>query len=85
MSRDRVDSDEFPLTQEFLCQMLGVRRATVNEIASKFQKAGYIEYKRGKIAMLDREGLARVACECYSVLRDEYSRPVFPGPDTTRD
>lgn len=78
MCRDRVDEDEFPLTQEFLCQMLSVRRATVSEIASKFQKAGYIEYVRGKMTILDREGLARTACECYRILRDEYNRPLNP-------
>jgi CRP-like cAMP-binding protein len=78
MSRDRVDSDEFPITQEFLCQMLGVRRATVSEVASKFQKAGYVAYARGKMKMLDREGLSKVACECYGILRDEYSRPELP-------
>lgn len=79
MSRDRVDSDEFPLTQEFLCQMLGVRRATVSEAASKLQKAGYIKYARGIISILDREGLTGVACECYRILRDEYSHPDLPG------
>ena len=78
MSRDRVDSDEFPLTQEFLCQMLGVRRATVSEIASKFQKAGYIEYSRGLIRIKDRHGLTSAACECYRVLREEYNRLLLP-------
>ena len=85
MSHDRVDSDEFPLTQEFLCQMLGVRRATVNEIASAFQRAGYIDYARGKVTILDREGLRGVACECYRVLFDEYNRPVLAKADDTRD
>lgn len=78
MSRDRVDTDEVPLTQEFLCQMLGVRRATVSEVAAKFQKAGYIEYTRGRLTIRDREALSRVACECYRILREEYNRPVLP-------
>jgi len=80
MSHDRVDHDEFPLTQEFVCQMLGVRRATVSEIASKFQRDGWIEYSRGTLKIRDREGLSRIACQCYWILRNEYNQPALPDP-----
>jgi CRP-like cAMP-binding protein len=69
MARDRVESDEFPLTQQFLAEMLGVRRATVTVIAGALQKAGFINYSRGQIHMVDRRGLEGVACECYEVVR----------------
>ena len=69
MARDRVDSDDFPLTQQFLAQMLGVRRATVTVIAGALQKAGLIDYSRGRIHIIDRRGLEGVACECYEVVR----------------
>jgi CRP-like cAMP-binding protein len=69
MAHDRVESDEFPLTQQFLAQMLGVRRATVTVIAGALQKAGLIDYSRGRIHIVDRRGLEGVACECYEVVR----------------
>jgi CRP-like cAMP-binding protein len=69
MTRDRVASDEFPLTQQFLAQMLGVRRATVTMIAGALHKAGLIDYSRGRIRIVDGRGLERVACECYDVVR----------------
>jgi CRP-like cAMP-binding protein len=74
MTHDRVDGDQFPLTQEFLAQMLGVRRASVSEVAGEFQRAGLIAYARGNIAILDRQGLEDASCECYRVVRDEYER-----------
>jgi CRP-like cAMP-binding protein len=73
-TRGQVDSDEFDLTQEFLAEMLGVRRATVTIAAGMLQKAGLIRYRRGRIEVLDPEGLAEAACECYAVIRDEYER-----------
>ncbi len=72
--QDRVGLDEFILTQEFLSQMLGVRRATVSEVAAKLQKAGLINYHRGKIIILDREALEAGSCECYRVVKQEYER-----------
>jgi len=69
MTRDRVTSDEFPLTQQFLAQMLGVRRATVTMIAGALQKAGLIGYSRGRIRIVNGRGLEGVACECYDVVR----------------
>jgi CRP-like cAMP-binding protein len=73
-TRDRVDADAFDLTQEFLAQMLGVRRGTVSLVAGALQEAGLITYTRGRISILDADGLHEVACECYDVLRDEYAR-----------
>ena len=74
MTGDRVGRDEFDLTQEFLSQMLGVRRASVNEVASALQKVGLIEYSRGRIRILDRPALQDVSCECYAVIRNEFAR-----------
>lgn len=62
---DRVDGDMFNLTQEYLASMLGSQRTTVNEAAQGLQKAGAIAYSRGRIRVLDRAALERVACECY--------------------
>jgi CRP-like cAMP-binding protein len=64
-------SDTFILTQEFLSHMLGVRRNTVSVEAHSVQQAGLIQYRRGHITILDREGLEECACECYSVIRAE--------------
>jgi CRP-like cAMP-binding protein len=74
LTQDRVNSDEFPMTQEFLSQMLGVRRATVSEVAAALQKAGLISYQRGKITILDRQGLESASCECYQIVKQEYIR-----------
>ena len=79
MTHDRVDGDEFPLTQEFLAQMLGVRRAGVSEAASGLQQQGCITYTRGVIAILDRPRLERASCECYGVVRREFERLLTPG------
>jgi len=74
LTHDRVGADEFSLTQEFLSQMLGVRRATVNHIASKLQASGHLSYSRGRMRILKRRGLESVSCNCYRVIRDEYDR-----------
>jgi CRP-like cAMP-binding protein len=71
---DRVGDDRFPLTQEFMAQMLGVRRATVSEAASALQERGLVQYSRGTIEITDRPGLTRTACSCYRIVRDEFSR-----------
>jgi CRP-like cAMP-binding protein len=68
MARDRVDTDTFLLTQEFLSQMLGTRRASVSESAATLQDAGAIRYSRGEITILDRELLEELACECYGTV-----------------
>jgi CRP-like cAMP-binding protein len=65
---------EMPLRQEFLAEMLGVRRATVSTAASILQKAGYIEYSRGRLTILNPDGLAKGACECYELMEKQYDR-----------
>jgi CRP-like cAMP-binding protein len=74
MTHDRVGADRFPLTQEFLGQMLGVRRAGVSATASILQRAGFIRYSRGTITITDRAGLESASCGCYRVVRDEFDR-----------
>ena len=74
MTQDRVGGPEFPLTHEFLSQMLGVRRATVTEAVGELQASELIAYRRGVVQVLDRAGLEAVACECYRIIRDEYER-----------
>lgn len=73
-THDRVAEDEFLLTQEFLGQMLGVTRASVNEVARDLQEAGAIDYTRGRITILERAQLEARSCECYRVVRDEFDR-----------
>jgi CRP-like cAMP-binding protein len=68
MSQDRIDSDFLPLTQEFLGQMLGIRRASVSVSAAVLQKAGLIKYAMGHVTVLDRPGLEKASCECYGVM-----------------
>jgi CRP-like cAMP-binding protein len=70
-SQDMIGSPTFSLTQEFLSHMLGVRRNTVSVEAHSLQQAGLIRYTRGKITILDRDGVEDCACECYSVIRAE--------------
>ena len=70
MTRDRVGSGEFRMTQEFLSHMLGVRRVGVTEAASALQRQKLIEYTRGKIAILDERGLEAASCSCYAVVKD---------------
>jgi CRP-like cAMP-binding protein len=74
MSHDRIGSDTIALTQEFIAQMLGVRRASVSVVAGTLQKAGFIRYNRGVIEVLDRARLEESTCECYGAVREEYER-----------
>src|SRR5215470_16972018 len=78
-THDCVDGDAIPLTQEFLGQMLGVRRTTVTIAARLLQSAGLIRYRRGLIHILDRPALEDISCECYAVVRHNLDK-VFPAP-----
>jgi CRP-like cAMP-binding protein len=64
-AQDRVERNEFPLTQEFVAMMLGATRPTVTVVAGTLQRAGLITYHRGKVSVVDREGLESASCECY--------------------
>lgn len=72
MVRDRVDSDTYFLTQEFLANMLGARRTTVTAAAGTLQRKGLIKYSRGRIRIVDSAGLENEACECYKTVRNLY-------------
>jgi CRP-like cAMP-binding protein len=74
LSADRVPERELVVTQELIAGLLGVRRESITEAAGKLQHAGCIRYRRGHIAVLDRAGLESRACECYGVVRREWSR-----------
>lgn len=79
ITHDRVDGDEFLLTQEFLGQMLGVTRPSVNEVARELNRAGAVDYLRGRITVLSRAELESRSCECYGVIRAEFDRLIGPA------
>jgi CRP-like cAMP-binding protein len=86
MTRDRMPSGDFLLTQEFLGMMLGVRRTTVTDVMGGLQKAGLVRYRRGHVTILDQEALQQRACECYDISKLEFDRllgdtPVAPRTD----
>jgi CRP-like cAMP-binding protein len=74
MTRDRMPSGDFLLTQEFLGMMLGVRRTTVTDVMGALQKAGLVRYRRGHVTILDHDALRQRACECYEISRLEFDR-----------
>jgi CRP-like cAMP-binding protein len=78
-AHDRAESDAFPMTQEFLGLMLGVRRAGGTVAAGILQKAGVIRYERGHIEVTDRPGLEAAACECHGIVRREFERLLGPA------
>ena len=78
LTHDRAGTATFHLTQEFLGYMLGTRRASVTVAAGILQRAGQITYRRGIITILDRPGLEAAACECYAIIRDEFTRLLGP-------
>ena len=73
MGQDRL-GHRLPLTHEFFALMLGVRRSSVTVAAGRLSDAGLIEYRRGKVTVVDRGGLERRSCECYRAIRSEYER-----------
>jgi CRP-like cAMP-binding protein len=74
MTQDRMQSDQFLLTQEFLAMMLGVQRTGVTAAAVALQRSGLIRYKRGNVTIVDRRALIRRSCECYGVSKREFDR-----------
>jgi hypothetical protein len=74
LSLDRLPANELVMTQELIANMLGVRREGVTEAAGKLQADGMIEYRRGRITVLDRTKLETRVCECYAVVKHEYDR-----------
>ena len=79
MTRDRMPSDAFLLTQEFLAMMLGVQRTGVSFAAGVLQRAGLITYSRGNVKIIDRAGLQHRACECYGISKREFDRLLGDG------
>ena len=77
---DRLESEDFPLTQEFISQMLGVRRSGVTVAASTLSRAGMISYQRGHISILNREDLEAISCECHQVIQKEFARLLGKKP-----
>lgn len=84
LSLDRLSTNELAMTQELIANMLGVRREGVTEAAGKLQQAGLIQYSRGHITVLDRQGLEARVCECYQVVKKEFDRllPAIKRPET---
>jgi hypothetical protein len=78
-AHDCVDGDAIPLTQDFLGQILGVRRTTVTISARLLQTIGLIRYRRGLIQILDRRALEEMSCECYAAVRQNVNK-LFPAP-----
>ena len=72
MTHDRMERDEFQITQEFLSNMIGVRREAVNRSAANFQHQKLISYSRGNMIILNRIGLEQNACSCYQLIKNEY-------------
>jgi CRP-like cAMP-binding protein len=71
---DRMPSDQFALTQEFLAMMLGVRRSSVSAVMGELQRRGVVRYSRGRVSILDRKALQAGACECYRLTKAEFDR-----------
>jgi CRP-like cAMP-binding protein len=79
-SRDLSGSDTLPFTQEFLAEMLGVRRTSVSVVAHTLQAAGMVKYARGKIQITNLEGLREATCECYEAVKSHYQGLLGPEP-----
>lgn len=73
MTHDQAGRDDFPITQEFLAQMLGVSRPSVALSAASLQRSGLLAYHRGHMRIVDRDGLEEAACECYAVIRQNFA------------
>jgi CRP-like cAMP-binding protein len=84
MTHDRVHSDQFLLTQEFLGMMLGVRRTSVTEVAGELKHQKLIDFSRGLVTVLNRSGFEKRACECYAVSKKDFDRLLGPSTWTPR-
>ena len=84
MTSDRLGVDNFRLTQDFMSNMLGVRREGVSEAAGRLQQAGIIRYRRGHLAVVERSGLGERSCECYGAVRAEFDRLLADIPSAIR-
>jgi CRP-like cAMP-binding protein len=82
LTLDRLRSSEVVMTQDLLSNILGVRRASISDVAGRLQKDGLIRYERGHISVLDRPALEARVCECYSVVKREYDR-LLPDIEAT--
>ena len=80
IAHDRAEGDDFPITHAFLSTMLGVRRSGVTVAAQLFQRAGYVRYSQGHIAITDRPGLEAASCECYATVRRRFAH-LLGAPD----
>ena len=80
-ARDLSGSDVLPFTQEFLAEMLGVRRTSVSVVAHTLQQAGFIKYIRGRIQIINVDGLEQAACECYGTVKAHYDALLGPHID----
>lgn len=78
MLHDRLETDEFRLTHKALARLLGVRRATISEVASHLQRQGLVDYQRGLMTIVNRAGLEQAACECYRIVQRELTRLLAP-------
>ena len=72
MTQDRVGTDSFPLTQEYMAVMTGVQRSTVSTMAASLKRSGVIDYSRGRVTIASRKALLRHACECYQVVGEQF-------------
>ena len=80
MTSDRVHGDEIRLTHEYLAIMLGVRRSTITDVLKPLQKARFLTSRRGVINILNREGLEKLSCDCYFIIKEEYMRLLGEDP-----
>jgi CRP-like cAMP-binding protein len=78
-ARDLSGSDNLPFTQEFLAEMLGVMRSSVSTVAHTLQQAGFIKYSRGRIQIINVEGLQESTCECYETVKSQYAALLVPS------
>jgi CRP-like cAMP-binding protein len=85
MMHDRADAEDLVYTHEFLAAMMGVNRKSVTLAAQALQTAGFINYRRGKMQVLDRRGLEKASCECYRVIKERFTAFLTPPFDAVQE